>query len=72
MEMVKSKEFAKYILAIANENNITLNQTQLQKIMYICDGTLLSFNQNIIDENCKAWDYGPVYPNVYKWYNKIC
>lgn len=70
MEMVKSVDFAKYILQKANEKNIKLNLTQLQKILYICDGTLLAFGKNIINEHARAWNYGPVYPKVYKWYSK--
>lgn len=66
-----SKDFAKLILVEANKQSKLLNYTQLQKIMYICDGVLLAkYNKNIINENCQVWDYGPVYPKVYKWYSK--
>lgn len=68
--MVASIDFAKYVLMKASEKNISLNYTQLQKIVYICDGLLLSYGYNIINENCRVWDYGPVYPKIYKWYSK--
>lgn len=68
--MVDSKEFAKYIVATAQTLGMSLNLTQLQKIMYVCDGVLLACGFNLINENCRVWDYGPVYPKVYKWYSK--
>lgn len=68
--MVDSKEFAKYIVATAQSMNITLNLTQLQKIAYICDGILLACGVNLVNENCQVWNYGPVYPKIYKWYSK--
>lgn len=68
--MVDSIDFAKAIISAAQSQNKTLNQTQLQKILYICDGTLLAHDLNIIEEHAQAWDYGPVYPRVLKWYKK--
>ena len=69
--MIDSIDFAKLVLKEAKTKSIALNLTRLQKIIYICDGVLLAkFNLNIIGENCQAWDYGPVYPKVYKWFSK--
>lgn len=68
--MINSVDFAKYILKTSKEKSLDINQTKLQKILYICDGTLLAFGKNIIDENARAWDYGPVYPKVYKWFQE--
>lgn len=68
--MVSSVDFAKYIIKKANELKIQINLTKLQKILYICDGNLLALGENFINEQAKAWDYGPVYPKVYKWYQK--
>jgi uncharacterized phage-associated protein len=66
-----SKDFAKLVLAEARNKSKKLNLTQLQKIIYICDGVLLArFDLNLIGENCQVWDYGPVYPRVYKWFSK--
>lgn len=69
-KMLSSVDFAKYLVLLSQRENITLNLTQLQKILYICDGSLLALGYNLINENCQVWDYGPVYPKVYKWYNK--
>lgn len=68
--MVESREFAKYIVSTAQSMGISLNLTQLQKITYICDGVLLACNCNLVAENCRVWDFGPVYPKIYKWYSK--
>lgn len=68
--MINSIDFAKFMLKTASSLNITLNQTKLQKMIYICDGTLLAYGRNAINENAQAWDHGPVYPKVYKWYSK--
>ena len=68
--MIDSVDFAKYILKNAKEKSLDINQTKLQKILYICDGTLLALGKNIINENARAWDYGPVYPKVYKWFQE--
>lgn len=68
--MIDSREFAKYIIYKAGNNHSDINMTKLQKLLYICDGVMLSQGYNAIDENPKAWDYGPVYPKVYRWYKK--
>lgn len=74
--MVSSVDFAKYLLLCVQKLNATLkppiemNETKLHKLMYICDGILLSSNMNIINENVRAWNYGPVYPKVHMWVSK--
>ncbi|CRF35308.1 zinc finger/helix-turn-helix protein, YgiT family [Brachyspira suanatina] len=39
--------------------------TKLQKLLYALDGGLLARNINAVDEHCRAWQYGPVYPKVF-------
>ena len=74
--MVSSVDFAKYLLLCVQKLNTTfkppieMNETKLHKLMYICDGILLSSDVNIIDENVRAWNYGPVYPKVHSWVAK--
>jgi uncharacterized phage-associated protein len=68
--------FAKLIINrihIINENNkekIAFGETKLHKLLYICDGLLLAADMNFINENAKAWNYGPVYPRVSNWLKK--
>jgi uncharacterized phage-associated protein len=74
--MVDSIEFAKYIILRTKELNKTVNpaiqigETKLHKLLYICDGLMLSVGINFIQENARAWNYGPVYPRVHKWLAK--
>jgi uncharacterized phage-associated protein len=74
--MVDSIEFAKYIIYRTNELNkmtnpvIKIGETKLHKLLYICDGLMLSAGINLIRENARAWNYGPVYPRVHKWLAK--
>lgn len=70
MDKVDSREFAKYLVALAKKQEIPLNFTKLQKLTYICDGVMLAAGNNYINENCCVWDYGPVYPKIYKWYER--
>jgi uncharacterized phage-associated protein len=77
--MMDSVEFAKLIINRANflnkskkdkKEKITLGETKLHKLLYICDGFLLAADINFISEQAKAWNYGPVYPRVNTWLKK--
>ena len=74
--MVDSVEFAKliinrtYIINEGKNDKTALGETKLHKLLYICDGFLLAAGINFIDENPKAWNYGPVYPRVNNWLKK--
>ena len=44
-----------------------LNMTNIQKWLYICYGVhLVLYRKRLLNESPKAWDYGPVFPRVYK------
>lgn len=43
-----------------------MSATKLQKLIYAIDGCLLVDDINVIDEQCRAWQYGPVYPKIFK------
>jgi uncharacterized phage-associated protein len=71
--MIDSVEFAKYLINRVHQINagrdtpITLSETKLQKLIYICDGFMLAYGIEFISENVRAWNYGPVYPRVHNW-----
>jgi uncharacterized phage-associated protein len=71
--MVDSIDFAKYLINrtreinAGRENQITLSETKLQKLVYICDGFMLAYGVDFIKENARAWNYGPVYPRIRGW-----
>jgi len=63
--------FAKHILAVAYENNLSVSNLQLQKVMYFAireqkDNYEL-LNQ-IYDEPFYVWRYGPIVPKIYRKY----
>ena len=66
---ISSVLMAKYLIKQAKEKNVDLDMVKLQKLLYILDGGLLANDVNVIDENCRAWKYGPVYPKVFKSIN---
>lgn len=58
---------AKYIVAKANEKNITVNITKVQKLLYIAYGIYLAVKESrLTDEHPQAWPYGPVFPRTRK------
>lgn len=63
--------FAKHILAIAYENNLSVSNLGLQKVMYFSmreqkdNHELLS---EIYNEPFYVWRYGPIVPSIYKKY----
>jgi len=64
---VESVNFAIYLSKKASEKKINSNITKLQKWLYICYGLFLAAeNRPLLNERPKAWDYGPVFPRVYK------
>lgn len=58
---------AKYIVAKANEKNIPVNITKVQKLLYIAYGIYLAVKESrLTDEHPQAWPYGPVFPRTRK------
>lgn len=63
------RNFANHILAVAYENNLSVSNLHLQKVMYFAmreqkdNHVLLS---KIYDEPFHVWRYGPTIPNIYK------
>lgn len=66
-----SKKVGAYILARCKDKGIPMNQTKLQKLMYIVYGAYLVLeNDRLCEEHPKAWPYGPVFPRVQKYFAK--
>lgn len=63
------RNFANHILAVAYENNLSISNLHLQKVMYFTmreqkdNYELLS---NMYDEPFYIWRYGPTIPGIYK------
>lgn len=63
------RDFANHILAVAYENNLSVSNLHLQKVMYFAmrdqknNHELLS---EMYDEPFYIWRYGPTVPNIYR------
>lgn len=58
---------ARYLLALAYKQDIVLNTTKVQKLLFIAYGIYLTAkDQPLVDETPKAWPYGPVFPKTRK------
>ncbi|MBU7455857.1 Panacea domain-containing protein [Leuconostoc fallax] len=69
-------ELSEHILAVANENNLSVTNLQLQKVMYFTieqakQQKLLSNEDltNLYDDPFLVWRYGPVVPKIYQKYS---
>ena len=70
---MKTVDLAKDIVYLCRKNKIEYSNTKVQKLLYLFVGfALMNDIEEIreIDELQKAWEYGPVFPKVYKKYNK--
>jgi len=62
-----SIDVAKYLLALANKKKTILNVTKVQKLLFIAYGYFLAKSGiKIVDENPRAWPFGPVFPKTQK------
>lgn len=62
-----SVDVANAIRYIAQTENISVNMTQINKLLYIAYGTMLvSQKKRLTTEHPSAWPYGPVFPRVHR------
>jgi len=65
--LVDSVDFAIYLNQKAREMKLDVNVTKIQKWLYICYGLFLAAKkEQLLTERPKAWQFGPVFPRVYK------
>jgi len=49
-----------------------LSNMKLQKLLYFADGHSHAMRgESLIGDSAQAWDYGPVYPNVYREFQRF-
>lgn len=70
-----STEVANEYIALARAEGVMLDQSKLQRLVYIAHGHLLSIcGQPLTGDRPEAWDYGPVYQRLAaalsEWGNK--
>ena len=64
--------FANHILAVAYENNLSVSNLLLHKVMYFAmreQNNNLELLSEIYDEHFYVWRYGPTVPSIYKKYS---
>ena len=58
---------ANYFLELARREGRTITPMKLQKLVYFAHGWHLGlFDEPLVDEEAEAWDYGPVFPSLYR------
>jgi uncharacterized phage-associated protein len=70
--MATALDVAKYILLIADDDDGDLiSNLKLQKLLYYCQGfALVLIGRPIFDAKIKAWEHGPVVPEVWFEFKK--
>jgi uncharacterized phage-associated protein len=66
------RAIANKILDICEAKGIRVTLMQLIKLVYLADGWSLALrNEPLSKHNPQAWQYGPVYPTVYKSFKRF-
>ena len=70
--MYDSIKMGEYLAAYAVKKGYFMNQTKLQKLLYILYGAYMTqYEEFLVDEQPQAWPYGPVFPRVQKKFAKV-
>lgn len=65
--MFDSRDVAAYIAQQCIQNGYTYNNTKIQKLMYCAYGAVLAVTgTKLCEEHPCAWQYGPVFPSVFR------
>lgn len=66
-----SVQVASVIAHLCKDHGYNYNNTKIQKLLYCCYGCVLAkYNERLCEEYPKAWQYGPVFPRVFKFIHK--
>lgn len=67
----EAETIANVFLRLAREDGRGVSHMKIQELLYFAQGHAMSLlDAELISDNCQAWDYGPVYPNVYRHLKK--
>lgn len=62
---------ANYLLDLAWKNQRSIDPLKLQKLVFVGQGWhLAAHGRRIVGENVEAWDFGPVFPQLYHEFKK--
>jgi uncharacterized phage-associated protein len=60
-------QIANAFLDRAKKDGKPLTNMKLQKLLYFAQGHSYGLrDKRLIEDDCQAWQYGPVYPSVYR------
>ena len=63
-----SLQIASQIAKVCRASDLRYNNTKIQKLLYCCYGcTLVALSDRLCDEYPRAWQFGPVFPRVFKY-----
>lgn len=67
----ESRDVAAYIAQECKKRGLEYNNTKIQKLLYCAYGCLLAWKgERICDEYPRAWQFGPVFPRVFRYIHK--
>jgi len=65
-------QIANAFLERAERDGKKLSNMKLQKLLYFAEGHSHAMrNKRLISDDAQAWDYGPVYPSVYREFSRF-
>ena len=70
--MYNALDIAKYFITLASpEDEDLITNLKLQKLLYYAQGFhLVLFGKPLFGERIEAWQYGPVVPEIYRFYKQ--
>ena len=70
--MYNALDIAKYLITLASpEEEDLITNLKLQKLLYYAQGFHLAlFGKPLFSERIEAWQYGPVVPEIYRFYKQ--
>ena len=70
--MAKLKDVINFIIMYSEKSQDPLTNMRLNKFLYFAQGhSFKRLGRPLFDEDFKAWDYGPVIPEVYHQYKDL-
>ena len=69
----KLRKTVDFFIVRSNESSRPLTNKKLQKLIYYAQAWNMAFNgEPIFEEKIEAWIHGPVVPEVYNEYKRLC
>jgi len=64
--MITALDVSKVLISLQNPDDSDLSNLKLQKLIWYCLGFYGALtDKRLFDDEVKAWEHGPVFPNIY-------